>query len=541
MKLKAGGSGWSLLFLITFVLSAATPVVAWGQIGDSGVAIAPGDSAAAVTPAMLSGPELEELVGPVALYPDDLIAIVLPASTYPLQIVQAARFLDKLEAEPTIKPDEAWDDTVTALLNYPEVVDLLNDKIDWTWRLGEAVVVQQDDVVAAIEAFRDKAYAAGNLQSDEYQTVSKEDEVIEISPANKEVIYVPYYEPEQVVVYQTRPVYHYYPAAYPLYYYPYPAYYSFRSDFFWGVTTAYTVGWLTNRLHVHHHSYLGHPYYGHHYNGHHYRRPALYHHNNSYVHNSRAHSGHRYRDGDYWRPQRSGGARPGYHQGRVHYYGDRTRKDRYQGGRSGNRMAASGSSHRVDNRSRSGASIRNSVSLKLHSSGKAGRNRVSTKPVQAGNRSRPEHRTRLTVASTKPSTQVNRGRSKISRTTYSGTVKSKGRPVTRSVISSVSARSIQTDRTRPVLVKGSGLHGSAIGGTGSTRLKPIAAVSSASLQGPRPQVQRSVSRYSTSSRRKPSTRALHQSPVSGLRKGSPSANAPSRGLSRGRERRSQAR
>ena len=91
---------------------------------------------------LLTVAELEELVGPVALYPDDLLAIVLPASAYPLEIVQAARFLEAFAQDSTLKPDEDWDDSVIALLNYPDVIRMLDEEIDWTWRLGEAVISQ---------------------------------------------------------------------------------------------------------------------------------------------------------------------------------------------------------------------------------------------------------------------------------------------------------------------------------------------------------------------------------------------------------------
>ena len=128
-------------------------------------------SAQAPTSPLLSSAELQELVGPIALYPDDLLAVVLPASTYPLQLVQAQRFLDDLKSDSSLQPDESWDDSIVALINYPEAVELLNDDLDWTWRLGEAVVAQQADVIAAVESFRDRAYAAGNLKSDEHQTV----------------------------------------------------------------------------------------------------------------------------------------------------------------------------------------------------------------------------------------------------------------------------------------------------------------------------------------------------------------------------------
>src|SRR5690606_34887888 len=120
---------------------------------------------------ILSSSELERLVGPIALYPDDLIAIVLPAATYPLQIVQAARLLEERERNPGLAPDDSWDDSVVALLNYPEVVELLNNDLDWTWQLGEAVLAQHSDVIDAIQDFRDRAYAAGNLRTDERQIV----------------------------------------------------------------------------------------------------------------------------------------------------------------------------------------------------------------------------------------------------------------------------------------------------------------------------------------------------------------------------------
>lgn len=252
---------------------------------------------------LLSAVELEELVGPIALYPDDLLAIVLPAAAYPMQLIEAERFLEDLENDPALEPDPDWDDSVVALLNYPEVVALLNEDIDWTWRLGEAVVAQQSDVVGAIESFRDRAYAAGNLRSDDYQTVSRNDGVIEIEPVSEDVIYVPYYEPERVVVYQPRPVYYYYPRAYPVYYYPYSSSYHFDRGYFWGVTTAFSIGWLSDSLHVYHHSYYGHPYYGRSYwNSWWYRRPSINIYNTTYVRNSRV-TVNRYYDGDRWTPR----------------------------------------------------------------------------------------------------------------------------------------------------------------------------------------------------------------------------------------------
>lgn len=275
---------------------------------------------------LLPPAELEDLVGPIALYPDDLLAIVLPASTYPLQVVQAARFLDDLETDPELKPDPDWDDSIIALVNYPEVVELLNEDLDWTWQLGEAVVAQQADVVNAVERFRDRAYAAGNLKSDGYQTVTRDEGIIEITPVNRDVIYVPYYEPARVVHYQPRPVYYYYPRPCPVYYYPYPASYAFDRGYFWGVTTAFAIGWHTDHLSVFHHSYRGHPYYGHRYwDRWWYRRPSLRTYNTIYIDNSVNVSINRYSSGDRWRPR---------HERRLRYSDQRiTRSVHYPGER----------------------------------------------------------------------------------------------------------------------------------------------------------------------------------------------------------------
>ena len=323
---------WRLLLCAGLLVAPA----GWTQVpvDENGNPIQPVDEAAAVTgdaaasEQLMTPAELEALVGPIALYPDDLLAIVLPASTYPLEIVQAARFLEDHEENDSLEPDESWDDSIVALLNYPEVLEMMNDDIDWTWRLGAAVASQQPDVIAAVEAFRDRAYAAGNLKSDQYQTVTENDDgVIEIEPVSEEIIYVPYYEPERVVVYQPRPAYYYYPRPYPVYYYPYPYGYNFYANYFWGVTTAFTIGWTTNNLHVFHHSYWGHPYYGRTYYPHwYYRRPSITIYNTWYGEHRSERTRDHYARGDVWRPRHTGGARPGFHRSRADYY--RVRSER---------------------------------------------------------------------------------------------------------------------------------------------------------------------------------------------------------------------
>ncbi len=286
--------------------------------------------------------QLEVLVGRVALYPDDLLAIVLPAATYPVQVVQAARFLEEYEDNNSLKSDESWDDSIIALLNYPEVVELMNTDLDWTWMLGDAVINQQSDVLEAIQIFRRRAWSAGNLNSDDRQVVSTTDEAIEITPVEKEVIYIPYYQPERVVVYQPAPVYYYYPRAYPLYYYPYPAFYSFSSGYFWGVTTAFTFGWPSHRLNVYQPYYLGHPYYGYQYrNSYTVRRHSV----QRRVTFSSGRSGlntERHQRGDQWRPGLRNGVRPA--RGAA---ADRRHRARLTDGRMQNRATARTQSRRT--------------------------------------------------------------------------------------------------------------------------------------------------------------------------------------------------
>lgn len=309
------------LAIVTVVTVFAAPVLAQVPVDENGATLGQYEEIQSSAAAngnedipLLSTVDLEELVGPIALYPDDLLAVVLPAAAYPLQIIDAARFLEALENDPSLQPDPDWDDAVVALLNYPEVVELLNDDIDWTWRLGEAVVSQQADVVAAIETFRDRAYAAGNLKSDSHQNVSRNGNVIEITPVVEDEIYVPYYEPERVVVYQPRPVYYYYPRPYPLYYYPYASSYAFDRGYFWGVTTAFTIGWYSDSLNVFHQSYYGHPYYGRsYYDRWWYRRPTINVYNSTYIASNRQVTVNHFNRGDHWRPR----------QDRRDYVGDR--------------------------------------------------------------------------------------------------------------------------------------------------------------------------------------------------------------------------
>jgi hypothetical protein len=143
---------------------------------------------------LLSGEEIDALTSRIALYPDPLLELTLQGATFPLQAVQAVRFLDKHAKDPGLEPDPAWDESILGLLNYPVVLEAMNDDLDWTEALGNAVLAQLDDVQASIQQFRSQLYAGGVLKSDEKQRVIVSNEVIAILPADAEIIYVPHYD-----------------------------------------------------------------------------------------------------------------------------------------------------------------------------------------------------------------------------------------------------------------------------------------------------------------------------------------------------------
>ena len=212
----------SALLLAGVVLAFAMPVSAQAPAAPAAAVAAPADTA------------MDALVGPIALYPDDLVAVILPASTSPLQIVQADRWLDKRKADPKLAIDDKWDDAVKTLLNYPDVVKMMSNDLDWTSALGEAVVADQGAVLEGVQSFRRRAQAAGNLKSDDKQVVKTNQEIIVIEPANPEVIYVPQYTPSTVITYGVAPVYGYYPYPYPSYYYPYAPGAALAAGVIWG-------------------------------------------------------------------------------------------------------------------------------------------------------------------------------------------------------------------------------------------------------------------------------------------------------------------
>jgi uncharacterized protein DUF3300 len=149
--------------------------------------------------------ELDQMLAPIALYPDSLLSQILMAAGYPLEIVEAARWS---KANPTLKGDAAvtavkdkdWDVSVKSLVAFPDVLNQLNEHLDWTQKLGDAMISQEGDVADSIQRLRAKASAAGNLQTTPQQTVttqgSGDNTQYIIQPSNPDVIYAPSYNPE---------------------------------------------------------------------------------------------------------------------------------------------------------------------------------------------------------------------------------------------------------------------------------------------------------------------------------------------------------
>src|SRR3954470_18538950 len=153
------------------------------------------ENAAEVAPAAAAPVDTDALVARVALYPDPLLALVLQASTLPIEVVQATRFLEKRAKDPSLKPDPGWDSSTVGLLNYPTVLQMMNDDLEWTEAVGAAVVDRLPDVQASVQQIRAEMQAAGALESNDKQKVIIDQGTIKIEPATRDVIYVPIYQP----------------------------------------------------------------------------------------------------------------------------------------------------------------------------------------------------------------------------------------------------------------------------------------------------------------------------------------------------------
>ncbi len=251
--------------LVAFLLSGSMVLSACTTVPSAtpGGTFAPSSESVTRSGEALSQEQLEQLLAPIALYPDALLAQILMASTYPLEIVQAARWrkenatLESKALEDALQR-QPWDPSVKSLTAFPPVLEMMNEQLAWTQQLGDAFLADQKRVLAAAQKLRNAANAQGNLKSTAEQTVIIEpgtgESYIRIEPANPAVVYVPAYDPWYA--YGAWP----YPAYPPYYYYP-PGYYPGAA--FWTFTAGIIVGgalwggcnWRGGDVHIEHHKY----------------------------------------------------------------------------------------------------------------------------------------------------------------------------------------------------------------------------------------------------------------------------------------------
>ena len=168
--------------------------------------------------------ELDQMLAPIALYPDSLLSHILMASTYPLEIVEAARWV---KAHPTLQGDQAvkatdqnnWEPSVKSLVAFPNVLAMMDEKLDWTERLGDAFLSQQPEVMDTVQNLRQRASANGTLQSTDQVRIDQEGQNISITSPDPQVVYVPYYDP--TVIYGPW----WWPAYPPVFWRPWPGYF----------------------------------------------------------------------------------------------------------------------------------------------------------------------------------------------------------------------------------------------------------------------------------------------------------------------------
>jgi Protein of unknown function (DUF3300) len=230
---------------------------------DEAEAAPPGEAPAEqAAPARLNQQQLQELVAPIALYPDALVAQILAASAYPTQIVEAERFVQQ---NPNLKGKELgdaidqqdWDPSVKALCQFPSVLANMDKDLSWTSELGDANVNQQADVMNAIQYMRHQAQKAGHLQTTPQQSVSQQGDDIDIAPTNPDTVYVPEYDPALVYGYPVA----YWPGFYPWWGVGFP-YVSFGVGFGIGPFFGFGWGWNAWGFDWFHHGLVwgGHPY-----------------------------------------------------------------------------------------------------------------------------------------------------------------------------------------------------------------------------------------------------------------------------------------
>jgi len=193
--------------------------------------------------AAYSRAEIDQMLAPVALYPDPLLSQLLMAATFPEDVTEAARWS---RAHPGVEGDAAvqmvqeyeWDPSVKSLVAFPRVLQRMEENPEWTRKLGDAFIVQEPVVMEAVQDLRRRAQANGQLASDERMRVVEEPGYIAIEPANPQYVYVPYYDPW--LAYGTWG----WPAYPPFYWRPWPGYVAYGPGFWWGAPIGLSVGFF---------------------------------------------------------------------------------------------------------------------------------------------------------------------------------------------------------------------------------------------------------------------------------------------------------
>jgi hypothetical protein len=188
-------------------------------------------------------PELEQMLAPIALYPDTLLSQVLISATYPLEVVQAARWsrsFPGLRGDDAVRAvdDRDWDPGVKSLVAFPQVLQMMDERLEWTERVGDAFLAQEDQVMQEVQELRRKANAAGNLASNAEMVVQRQGSDLVIEPPTPEEMYVPYYDPRTMYGDWQWPDYQ------PEYWAPWAGYSYSPGGFGWGVGIPVSVGFF---------------------------------------------------------------------------------------------------------------------------------------------------------------------------------------------------------------------------------------------------------------------------------------------------------
>jgi len=215
------------------------------------------------SPSSFSQEELDQMLAPVALYPDSLLSQILMAATYPLEVVEAARWSrqnPQLQGSQAVSAADQfdWDPSVKSLTAFPQILSMMDGRLDWTRNLGDAFLDQQDQVMDTVQKLRRAAYDAGNLRTTDQLRVGFDGSAIGVDFADPQVVYVPYYDP--TIVYGTW----WWPAYPPVYWGPWRGYArAYLPGFYWGPAIQISVGFFFGAFdwHSHHVNIVNTPYY----------------------------------------------------------------------------------------------------------------------------------------------------------------------------------------------------------------------------------------------------------------------------------------